>query len=409
MTRMLFDHIEHAYRNLRSNRGRSLLTTLGVAIGVASVTCILALSDGVSSMLNGQTGSLNGHLMVVRPGLQTNDPNAYVNPIAQQSFSTSTLTEQDVATIAKLPGISASVPLMTLTGNLTSATKTVKNYPALATTADFLKTADITLKEGEFIGDAKSTTTAVIGAQLSLDLFGTDHPVGLQFTMRGVTFTVTGVITRSDDPINFNNIDINNAVIFSLERGKLFHEGRAQIQQIDVLTTTTVDLTATSREVHDALLTSHGDEEDFSVLTGSRITQPSNQLYVAIMQVMTAIAAISLVVGGVGIMNIMLVGVAERTREIGIRKAVGASDGSIAVQFIIESLMMSLLGGTLGYFTGYIVAFVISTFLYFAPAFTWLTAGVAFAMSLIIGLLFGLYPAVKAARKDTIESLRQYH
>lgn len=408
MSRMLLDHLENAYRNLHTNRGRSLLTTLGIAIGVASVTCILALSDGVSSMINGQTASLDGRLIVVRPGLQSNDPNAYVNPIAQQSFSTSTLTETDVAAIASIPGVKAAVPLMTLAGNLTSALKTVKNYPALATTPDFLKTADITLKDGEFIDDAKNTTSAVVGTQLSLDLFGTDKPVGQQFTMRGVTFTVTGVIARTEDPINFNNIDINNAVIFSLERGKLFHEGRAQIQQIDVLATTT-DLSATATKLHDALLAAHGNEEDFSVLTGSRITQPTNQLYVAIMQVMTAIAAISLIVGGVGIMNIMLVGVAERTREIGIRKAVGASDGTIVIQFLIESLMISLLGGALGYFLGYVLAFVISTFLYFVPVFTWLTAAVALAMSLSIGLLFGLYPAVKAARKDTIESLRQYH
>lgn len=409
MRRMLIDHIENAYRNLRSNRGRSLLTTLGIAIGVASVTCILALSDGVSSMINNQISALDGRLAVVRPGLQNNDPNAYVNPIAQQSFSTSTLTEADVAAIAKIPGVEASVPLMTLTGNLTSATKTVKNYPALATTPDFIKTADIKLEDGEFIGDAKSTTTAVIGSQLSLDLFSTDRPIGQQFTMRGVTFTVVGVIARVDDPVNFNNIDVNNAVIFSLERGKLFHQSRAQIQQIDVLTTTSANLSVISEKVHQALIQTHSGEEDFSVLTGSDINQPTNQLYVAIMQVMAAIAAISLVVGGVGIMNIMLVGVAERTREIGIRKAVGASNGTIVIQFIIESLMMSLLGGALGYFLGYVFAFIISTFLYFAPVFTWVTAAVALGMSITIGVFFGLYPAIKAARKDTIESLRQYH
>ncbi len=409
MTRMYIDHIEDAYRNLRNNRGRSLLTTLGIAIGVASVTCILALNDGVTSMIHGQVSSLDGHLAVVRPGLQTNDPNAYVNPVAQQSFSTSSLTEADVTAISKVQGVQASVPLMTLSGNLTSATKTVKNYPALATTPDFIKTADITLDQGEFIGDVTSTTTAVVGEQLSVDLFGTDKPIGQQFTMRGVTFTVTGVIARQDDPINFNNIDINNAVIFSLERGKLFHEGRAQIQQIDVLTTTGANLDDITSKITHALVDSHGGEEDFSVLTGDAVNQPLNQLYIAITQVMTAIAAISLVVGGVGIMNIMLVGVAERTREIGIRKAVGASNGTIVIQFLIESLMMSLLGGALGYFAGYVLAFVISTFLYFLPVFTWMTAAAALGMSVTIGIVFGLYPAIKASRKDTIESLRQYH
>lgn len=409
MSRVLADHFENAYRNLRTNRVRSLLTTVGIAIGVASVTAILALSDGVSSMINGQVSSLDGHLLVIRPGLQNNDPNAYVNPIAQQSFSTSSLTEADVATIARIKGVEASVPLMTLTGSLTSAQKTVKNYPALATTPEFIKTADITLQSGEFIGDVTDTTTAVIGEQLSLDLFSTDRPIGQQFTMRGVTFTVIGVIARQDDPINFNNIDINNAVIFSLERGKLFHDSRAQIQQIDVLATTSTDVSTLSREIHTALLAAHRGEEDFGVLMGNEINRPSNALYAAIVQVMTAIAAISLVVGGIGIMNIMLVGVAERTREIGIRKAVGASNGSIVVQFLIESLMMSLLGGLLGYLVGYVIAFIISTFLYFLPVFTWVTAAVALSMSVVVGVIFGLYPAIKASRKDTIESLRQYH
>ena len=124
---------------------------------------------------------------------------------------------------------------------------------------------------------------------------------------------------------------------------------------------------------------------------------------------MTAIAAISLFVGGIGIMNIMLVGVAERTREIGIRKAVGASNGTIMSQFIIESLIMSLLGGLLGYLLGIVIAFGVSIFLYFTPAVTWQTAASALVMAVAVGVLFGTYPALKAARKNTIESLRQYH
>ena len=124
---------------------------------------------------------------------------------------------------------------------------------------------------------------------------------------------------------------------------------------------------------------------------------------------MAAIAAISLVVGGIGIMNIMLVGVAERTREIGIRKAVGASHRNIIGQFMVESLMISILGGAIGYVGGYILAFIASTFLYFSPAFTLQTALMAVLMTIGVGVVFGTYPAVKAARKDTIESLRQYH
>lgn len=409
MSLLILDHFENAARNLQRNRGRSVLTTIGVAIGVAGVTCILALNDGVSNMISDQIGSLENRLIVIRPGLESDDPNAYSNPLFQPLFATSSLTTNDVDTISRLDGIAISVPIMALTGSVESASHTLYNHPILATTADFTKVSDIKVQRGEFINDSYGEPTAVVGAQLAIDLFDTDSPIGQQFKLRGIMFTVTGVLARIDDPINYNNIDFNNALVMHIERGKQLHDGRSQIQQIDVLTLGSRPLESIKSDVQETLAQTHNNERDYSVLTGEEITRPTNNLYVAIMQVMTAIAAISLIVGGVGIMNILLVGVAERTREIGIRKAVGATNGAIVMQFIIESLIISLLGGALGYLLGYVAAFAISTFLYFAPAFTWMTAGVALAMSVGIGIIFGLYPAFKAARKNTIESLRQYH
>src|SRR5690606_23297896 len=137
-------------------------------------------------------------------------------------------------------------------------------------------------------------------------------------------------------------------------------------------------------------------------ISGDEIAQPTNQLFIAVAGVMTAIATISLLVGGIGIMNIMLVGVAERTREIGLRKAIGASNRNILAQFLTESLVVSLTGGVAGYGIGYVVAFAISRFLDFRPVFTWEIAGIAFGVSIIVGVLFGLYPAIRAARKDPI-------
>jgi len=144
------------------------------------------------------------------------------------------------------------------------------------------------------------------------------------------------------------------------------------------------------------------------VLSGEQIAQPTNRLFSIIAGTTTAIAAISLLVGGIGIMNIMLVSVAERTREIGIRKALGASNGDIVSQFLIESLSLSIGGGIGGYIVGYVLAFGISTFLPFDPLFNWEIAAVAAVVSLVIGTLFGLYPAIRAAQKDPIDALRQY-
>ena len=409
MSLLLIDHIESAYETLRRNRARSILTTLGITIGIASVTCILALSSGVSHMISGQIADHRDQLLVVRPGLQSRDPNAITNPVAQQSFSTSTITETDVEAVSKVKGVQSAVPVMTITGTLKSSSDTVEDNVVLATTPDFAKVADISMRSGQFLDSLTDNNTAVIGQQLAIDLFGTDLPVGQTFTMRNERFTVIGIMRTAKNPINYNNVDLNQAAVVSFERGKLFHQGRAQIQQIDVLAEPGQNLSEMSKRITDSIFQKHLGERDFSVVSGDEISRPSNALFTALTQVLTAIAAISLLVGGIGVMNIMLVGVTERTREIGIRKAVGASNGNIVTQFLIESLLMSLVGGILGYFLGYLAAFAISTFLYFAPAFTWLTAGMAFAMSVVVGVLFGLYPALKAARKDTIESLRQYH
>ena len=142
---------------------------------------------------------------------------------------------------------------------------------------------------------------------------------------------------------------------------------------------------------------------------GREIAQPTSELFRFVRVVMAVIASISLVVGGIGIMNIMLVGVSERTREIGLRKAVGASNGTIVSQFLIEALIISVLGGLLGFLGGYFIAFVVSLMIPYDPTFSWMIAGWAAALSIGVGVVFGLYPAVRAARKDPIESLRRYH
>jgi len=216
-------------------------------------------------------------------------------------------------------------------------------------------------------------------------------------------------LQRTNDPVNFNNVDFDSSAIISLESGKNFHEGVAQIQQINIRASSVEKLPGVISQTKAQLLKNHQNENDFQILSGSEVSRPTSQFFIAITGVMTAIAAISLVVGGIGIMNIMLVGVAERTREIGLRKAVGASNGNIMNQFLIEALIISFFGGLIGYAGGYITAFGISTFLTFDPAFTWEIVGVAALTSLIVGVIFGLYPAFRASRKDPIESLRQYH
>ena len=406
---ILIDHIENAYRALRRNRGRTLLTTLGIAIGVGSVVTVLALSGGLTNVVDRQVEGLDGNLGIIRPGLQTKDPNALTSPVTQYTFSTSTLTEADLDSLEKLPDVKAVAPIMTVDGTLKTGGVTVKDNVVVATTPDFLNVSGIAIRDGQFLDETTDRNTAVIGPQLAIDLFGTDRPIGQRFTLRGQEFTVIGILKKANNPINFNSVDFDHAVLINLEAGKGFHEGRTQIQQINFSATSVDKLSAASASIRETLKRNHLGEEDFVITTGEDIGKPTSQLFQAVRDVMVAIAAISLLVGGIGIMNIMLVGVAERTREVGIRKAVGASNSAIIGQFMVESLMLSLLGGIFGYILGYIVAFAICTFLFFAPAVSWNIVLIALAMAVGIGVLFGLYPALRAARKDTIESLRQYH
>lgn len=409
MNFLLFEHIQNAYYSLRSTRIRTLLTVLGVAIGVASVTTILSLSGGVRQVVSKQVDGLGGNIAVIRPGAPANSSSVLSNPTIDRLYTASTLTEKDYMDVGNLDNIDAVAPLMVLGGSMRANNTVVNNGSILATTPGLKDIANLPVRDGQFIDSVTSSSTAVIGSQLSIDLFGTDQSIGQTFKVRDQTFTVIGILKRMNDPINFNNVDFDRTAIISLESGKSFHQGVAEIQQINIRAKDSGVLSSAISAIDERLTKNHTGEKDFSILSGHQVADPSNRFFVALTGVMTAIAAISLVVGGIGIMNIMLVGVAERTREIGLRKAVGASNGNIVWQFLVEALIMSLVGGVLGYIGGYLFAFLISTFMTFTPAFTWEIALAAFVISVIVGTVFGIYPALRAARKDPIESLRQYH
>ncbi|HET6746659.1 MAG TPA: ABC transporter permease [Candidatus Saccharimonadales bacterium] len=405
---LIVDHIQGAIHSLKTTRTRTFLTTLGVAIGVASITTILSLSGGVSQMVNRQIDGLGGNIGVIRPGSPEKTTDILSNPTIDRSYTASTLTEKDLDDIGKVDGIDAAAPIMVVNGTMKAGDTTVSNGTVVATTPDLKDIAGLPIRDGQFIDSVTNRDTVVIGSQLSVDLFGTDQSIGQTFKIRGQTFTVIGILKRINNPINFNNVDFDRTAIISLESGKSFHQGVAEIQQIDLRASEPSKLAASLKTVEERLQKNHGGEKDFSVLSNTQIAEPSNRFFVALTSIMTIIAAISLLVGGIGIMNIMLVGVAERTREIGLRKAVGASNGNIIWQFLIEALIISLLGGIIGYGAGYVFAFAISTFFTFSPAFTWQIALCAFLLSVGVGTIFGIYPAIRAAQKDPIESLRHY-
>lgn len=409
MRLLITNHLQNAWQSLHSNRLRSLLTMVGITIGVASITTILALSDGASQIVIDQVDELGGNIAVIRPGSTSGQPIDDLTQLpSRQYFAASTLTWNDLMTIQKLPGVEAAAPLMVLTGAIKGTHPAPANTPIIATTPELASISNLKMRDGQFLDPTLRANTAVIGQQLAIEIFGTDQAIGKTVNIKGADFTVIGVLRRMNNPINYNGVDFDSAVIINEESRALINQQSLQIQQINVRSTSVEALNGLIVDINKILLRNHMGENDFSVLSGEEIARPTNQLFDAVAGTTAAIAAISLLVGGIGIMNIMLVSVAERTREIGIRKAVGASNQDIVAQFLIESLSLSVAGGIFGYLLGYVAAFLISTFLTFDPVINWETAGVAAGLSIITGMVFGLYPAIRAARKDPIDALRQY-
>lgn len=411
MRLLLRNHISVARESLRRNRMRTYLTTLGITLGVTCITIILALSYGATQLVTDQVDALRGNIAVIRPGSEkpVGDLREALVPLGGDSFSVSSLTEDDYRAVRDLDGVKAAAPLMAVDGSVSTTDGESRfDSPILATTPALETISELKIKEGQFIDNVTNQNTVVIGHQLSIDLYGTDQSIGKLLNIRGQQFTVIGILKPVNDSINYNNLNINDSAIISLDSGKSFNQGIAQIRQINLKATSADELAAVTKLAEKVIIDNHSGEHDFTILTGREIAEPTSLLFRVVTMVAYIVSAVSLIIGGIGIMNIMLANVAERTREIGIRKAVGASNYHITAQFVIESLVMSVSGGVLGFFLGYACAFVLGTFLPFNPGFTWWVPLVSIGTSVGVGLLFGIYPALRAARKNPIEALRQY-
>lgn len=408
---LIKNHFENAYDSLKSNRMRTTLTILGVAIGVASIVVILSLSAGASSVIKSQVSEISGGVGIIRPGSPTRSVqvNNITSTLAGNQYLSS-LTAADVDAVSKVPNVSAVAPMMLIGGGVKSSTHNPDTVSIVATTPELPKIVNLPLDTGQFIDSTTRRDTAVIGSQLAIDLFGTHQAVGRTFTTHGADFTVIGILRPLNNPINYNHIDFDHTAIISLDSGKEFNQGIVSLQQINFKTDKESQLEQAVAQIDKAVKANHNGETDYEIVYDGSLADPTNELFNTVAATLTAVAAISLVVGGIGIMNIMLVSVTERTREIGVRKAIGASNAHITWQFLIESLVMSVAGGLLGYIAGYFIAFTIArTFLTFIPTFTWEIVGISVGISLVVGILFGLYPALRASNKDPIEALRQYH
>ena len=406
--RVLKTNIENALESLRANRLQTFLTMLGVMIGISSVVIIFSLSGGVSLMISNQIMSEGGALAVIRPKeLTANNKNVITSLATSRAFTQSSIKDEDLGLVSKAKDVSAVAPLANFSAKLKGDGEE-KYANLLATSPNLDQTTSLKVREGQFIAESANANTVVIGDQMAIDLFGTTQALGKEISMKGEKFIVIGVLAHQSSPINYSNVDFNNTAIIPYVTAKRIIGENLQIQQVNVRVKSVNKLSQVQKEIENGISKNHNGEQDFEVLTGKNISHPSDKFIELSTLILAIVASVSLVVGGIGIMNIMLVNVSERTREIGIRKALGANNRHILFQFLTESMIISLSGGFFGYLIGYAFSFGVSMFLPFSPIISWQIAVLVCGVSVIVGVIFGLYPAFRAARKDPIVSLRQY-
>lgn len=409
MALLLRTHYKLAKTSIKENRTRSFLTCLGIAIGVASIILILSLMGSISNLIKSEVNEIGADLIVVRPN-NTKDgiTNIVEELTSANSFQKSNLSLDDIKTISEVKGVSSVAPIAISTNTVISDKNTFSSVPVLGTNPDFTKIEPLTTRYGSFLSDHNEEKSVVLGHTLSLALFNTiNSTVGQTVTIMGEKFMVVGVLNEVNKTISFDNVDFDNALIMDVESLDRI-TGSTQIQQINVKAANTDSLPQISSDIEKALTNQKLGDQNFSVTYGDQITHPASSLFMIISGMLAIVAVISLIVGGIGVMNIMLVSVSERNHEIGVRKAVGASSRNILMQFLFEALILSILGGILGLILGYILAFIISTITPFAPFISWEIILVTFLTTLVVGIVFGIYPALKAAAKNPIDSLKHY-
>jgi putative ABC transport system permease protein len=405
---MFFENLKMALVSLGNAKLRSFLTMLGIIIGVAAVVSILAIGDGVKQAVQTQiTGVVNANAIAIASGkINVGGKGGAPNP--SSSLGASTLTEKDITALQKLSHVTAVAPLSLVSGIVANGTTTSNGTYLFATTPDFAKTQTLKFDAGRFLSPADNgKNVVVLGGQTRQDLFGSAPAVGKTITIRGEKFTVIGSLQTSDTSASsLTGPNLDSAVYIPFDTARVFSGGTPQILRILVQVDTTSNVNTTADTARAALHTTHGGQDDFTVLTQKDILSTVDSVLSLLTTFIVAIASISLLVGGIGIMNIMLVSVTERTREIGLRKAIGATSGTVLSQFLIEAIVLSLIGGGLGILAAIGQATVAGKLAKITPVFTPQAISLAVGVSAAVGIVFGIAPAIKAARKRPIQALK---
>ena len=397
--------IRIALRALARNKLRTILTMLGIIIGVGAVICTVAIGQGASQQVQTQIQALGTNIVMVFNG------SVNTGGVRMGTGANKTLTADDAQAILQhVPNVAAVSPIVqssvqVVNGNqnwLTRATGTsqdfssIRNWPVVS--GSFFSQRDV-----DMAGDV-----CVIGKTVATQLFADQDPVGQMIRVQKLPFRIVGVLQEKGQNSNGQDQDDTIIIPFSTVQKKI--SGISWVQVIMVSTNSPEAMAAVPSGISALLRQRHhlrpGEDDDFSVRSPNEMAQTAAATATTLTLLLGAVGAVSLVVGGIGIMNIMLVSVTERTREIGVRMAVGATEGDVQAQFLIEALVLSSLGGLIGIAAGVATSAIISRLAGWVTSVSPVSVVVAVISSALVGITFGYYPARKAARLDPIEALR---
>jgi putative ABC transport system permease protein len=401
-----------ALRSLKRNRSRSLLTILGIVIGIASIILISSLGKGAQDLILSQIQGLGSKTIVVIPGREPTGPSD-----SAQLFSDS-LKERDLEALKRKSNVSTLGNIIPLVFGGESSSYGNESYrlTVFGAASDVQRVFDLEVVQGYFFTDEDVRAKAsviVIGSKVKQELFGESDAVGERIKIKDRTYKVIGVLPKKGQ-VSFFNFDEVALVPYTTAQDyifgiKYFHRFIIESDADVNIPVTVKEVTATLREMHNI---SDPKKDDFFVQTQADLANRLGTITTILTLFLAGVASISLFVAGIGIMNIMLVSVTERTREIGLRKALGATEKDILQQFLYEAILLTGVGGIIGILLGttfsFIISFILSTSLHLAWSFSFPIGAtiVGLVVSALVGLVFGIYPARKASRKSPIEALR---
>lgn len=393
---------------VRAHRMRSILTMLGIVIGIASVILTVGFGQGAQDQVRDEIDALGSNLLIVSPGSSTD-----AGGLRGGFGSATTLTLDDAAAIADDETVPDAEAVAATSTSNASVTAGESNWTTsvVGTTTSWLDVRSRTLSSGRFFTQAEvdgGAAVAVLGPDTARELFALGSPVGRTVTISGRQLTVIGVLDSSGASSTGASED-DQAVLPISTAKSLSGSTSGSVSTIYVEAVSADTLSAAYQEIESLLLTRHGvaaSEADFSISTQESLVETANATNRTLTVLLTGVAAISLLVGGVGVMNIMLVSVTERIREIGLRKALGATPKVIGRQFLVEASMLGLAGGVVGVLIGVVGAWVLPSLVDQPITLSLLATVAALATSLALGVGFGVYPATRAARLTPIDALR---